>query len=145
MSWDNELDQVATAGHVEGQEKCSVFPNDCDSFLHIYQPADLVFLTEFFNFTSGFVSQLWKSEALATTNNSTCLCSHRKRWLAAASAVHRHDAELVVCVRCEVLDFSRRGGHCVLSEEAIGILDTYDVISCPSLQTELCHQGPAVL
>lgn len=78
-------------------------------------------------------------------NSSTCLCSHRRRWLAAASAVHRHDAECVLSVWCEGLNLSGGGGHCVFSVEAIGVLDAYDIMSCPSLQAEPHHQGTAVL
>ncbi len=78
-------------------------------------------------------------------NNRTCLCSHRKRRLAAASAVHRHDAERVLGVGCEGLNLSRGGGHCVFSVEAIGVLDSYDVMSRPGPQAEVRHQGPAIL
>lgn len=79
------------------------------------------------------------------TNNRTCLCSHRKRRLAVASAVDSHDAERVLGVWRERLNFSGGGGHCVFSKEAIGILDPYDVMSGPGLQAETHHQGPAIL
>lgn len=78
-------------------------------------------------------------------NNITCLCNHRKRRLAAASAVLRHDTERVLSVRCEGLDLSGGGGHYFFSEEAIGVLDSYDVLSRPGLQGEPRNQSRAVL
>lgn len=86
--------------------------------------------------------------AFFTTNidkHYTCLCSHGKRRLAAASAVDCHDAECVLGIWGERLDFSRGGGHCVFSEKAIVILDSYDVMSGSSLRAESHHQGLAIL
>lgn len=79
------------------------------------------------------------------TNSITCLSRHSSGRLAAASPVHRHDAERVLGVRAEMLNLSGGGEHRVLSEEAVAVLNTYDVMCRPSFQVELCHQGPAVL
>lgn len=80
-----------------------------------------------------------------TDKQPTCLCSHRKRRLAAACTVTRHDVERVLGVRAERFDFGRRGGHCVLSEKAVVIRDSYEVMSGPALQAESHHQSCAVL
>lgn len=78
------------------------------------------------------------------TNNHTCLCSHRKRWLTLASAVDSHNAERVLGVGRERLDFSGGGGHHVFPKEAIGILDSYDIMNGSGPQVETDHQGPAI-
>lgn len=81
---------------------------------------------------------------LVETNNHTCLCSHRKGRLTLASTVDSHDAERVFGVGHERLDFSGGGGHCVFPKEAIGILDSYDIMGGPSSQVETDHQGAAI-
>lgn len=80
-----------------------------------------------------------------TDKQPTCLCSHRKRRLAAACTVTRHDVERVLGVRAERFDFGRRGEHRVLSEKAVVIRDSYEVMSGPALQAESHHQSCAVL
>lgn len=75
----------------------------------------------------------------------TCLYSHRKRRLALASTVTGHDVQCVLSVRAERLEFSRRGRHPVLSEKAVAVCDSYDIMSGPTLQAESHHQSGAVL